>query len=106
MPVCMRVYVFLNRCRRTTLTPPSTPLLNHRKILSIVKRVGEKSKGNLSSFIISGYDEKPWVISGMEDGTSNPLYNTSTHNKSFTVNTVLDYDNTNMLLYLETAGTD
>ena len=42
----------------------------------------------------------------MEDGTSNPLYNTSTHNKSFTVNTVLDYDNTNVLLYLETAGTD
>ena len=42
----------------------------------------------------------------MEDGTSNPLYNTSTHNKGFTVHTVLDYDNTNMLLYLETAGTD
>ena len=49
-----------------------------------------------------------WALSsfGMEDGTSNPLYNTSTHNKDFTVHTVLDYDNTNTLLYLETAGTD
>ena len=30
----------------------------------------------------------------------------STHNKGFTVHAVLDYDNTNMLLYLDTAGTD
>ena len=42
----------------------------------------------------------------MEDGTSNPLYNTTTHNNGFTVHNALDYDNTNMLLYLETAGTD
>ena len=39
----------------------------------VLKRVDEKSKGNLSSFIIQGCDEKPRVISGMEDGTSNPL---------------------------------
>ena len=64
----------------------------------IVKRVGEKSEGNLSSFIIKGCDEKPWVISGMEDGTSNP--NTITH-KGLTIHTVLDHDTTNMLLYLE-----
>jgi hypothetical protein len=39
-------------------------------MLIILKRVDEKSKGNLSSFIIEGCDEKPWVLSGMEDGTS------------------------------------
>ena len=39
----------------------------------IPKRVGEKSKGNLSSFITLGGDEKPWVIRGMEDGMSIPI---------------------------------
>ena len=41
----------------------------------------------------------------MEDGTSNPLYNNSTQDKGFTVYTVLDYDNTNMILYIETSDT-
>ena len=41
----------------------------------------------------------------MEDGTSNPLYNISTQDKGFTVNTVLDHGNTNMILYIETSGT-
>ena len=39
----------------------------------------------------------------MEDGTSNP--NTSTH-KGFNIHTVLDHDNTKMLLYLEILVTD
>ena len=41
----------------------------------------------------------------MEDGTSNPLYDNSTQDKGFTVDTALDLDNTNMILYIETSDT-
>jgi len=37
---------------------------------SLEEPIEEKSKGNLGGFIIQGCDEKPWLISGMEDGMS------------------------------------
>ena len=53
--------------------------------------------------LAAGCDEKPWVISGMEDGTSNP--NTITH-KGFTIHTVLDHDNTNEFMSARTFGSN
>ena len=48
-----------------------------------------KATWALSSF--EGIDEKPWVISGMEDCTSNPLYKVSKQNKVFfSVHAALD----------------
>ena len=36
--------------------------------VKVCKKIGDFFE--LSSFIISGCDEKPWVVSGMEDGMS------------------------------------